>query len=417
MSGSRRVHACAIAGSVAERGVTPVSRWSPGRQRSSALRRIVALAVVVPLVAAACSGSSDDGAGGGGTAVDDLRLNEIQVMGTHNSYRVRPPEALLESIRAVDEQGFLELDYGHRPLAEQFGELGVRQIELDIMADPDGGRFATRGLNEGLGLPAEADPVTEAEMYEPGYKVIHIDDLDYASTCLTFVACLTDVNDWSQANPGHLPIMILVEVKTPTFQAVDPIGASDLDTVDDEIRSVFAAEAIITPDDVRGAAATLREAVTTTGWPTLAASRGKVMFALDNGGDVRDAYLEGHPGLEGRVMFASMESTTDPGAAFFKRNNPLGDDQQEIADLVAEGFVVRTRSDVPGDDAVRNDTARLEAALASGAQWLSSDYLEADLTYSDFTAALPTGGVARCNPVSAPPWCDDALLLTDPGGT
>ena len=46
--------------------------------------------------------------------------------------------------------------------------------------------------------------------------------------------------------------------------------------------------------------ADLHTAVTTTGWPTLAQSRGKFLFFLDNE-DLRDAYLAGHPSLEGRV--------------------------------------------------------------------------------------------------------------------
>lgn len=375
------------------------------------VRRVVAAVLVVGalVVAVGCGGSDDRSAA---ASPDELvRLNEIQVMGTHNSYRVRPPAPLFEAISAAAPEQALELDYAHRPLDEQFSLLGARQIELDIFADPAGGRYAVRGLNEGVGLSAAAP---EPEMTQPGFKVLHIDDIDYASTCLTFVACLGEVRDWSTANPTHLPIMILVEVKTPTFGEPAPVDAADLDTIDAEIRSVFADDQIITPDDVRGSAATLREAVTTTGWPTLAASRGKVLFGLDNGGEVRDLYAAGRPSLDGRVMFASMESTEDPAAAFFKRNDPLGENQAAIAELVRQGFIVRTRADSPGVQVVSNDRTQLDAALASAAQYVSTDYLEPDLTYSEYVASLPGGGVARCNPVATNPACDNAALSGDP---
>ncbi len=380
------------------------------RSRRPLARRGGPVLVALALVAAACGGSGDDTAGSPGP--DELvRLNEIQVMGTHNSYRVRPPAPLFDSLLAAAPDDVIELDYAHRPLPEQLAELGARQIELDVFADPTGGRYAVRRLNEGVGLPAQAP---EPEMSEPGFKVLHIDDIDYASTCLTFVACLGQVRDWSTANPTHLPVMILVEVKTPTFGEPAPITAADLDSLDAEIRSVFDDDQVITPDDVRGDAATLREAVTTTGWPTLAASRGKVLFGLDNGGEVRDLYAAGRPSLDGRVMFASMETTDDPAAAFFKRNDPLGDGQADITDLVGQGFLVRTRSDVPVVQVSANDRTQLEAALASGAQYVSSDYLEADLAYSEYVASLPGGVVARCNPVATNPDCDDALLADDP---
>ncbi len=374
-------------------------------------RRLAALVVVAGLVVAACGGNGDSGGDDQTLDIDtQVRLNEIQVMGTHNSYRIRTPEALFSSLQETLPELMAELDYGHRPLDEQFTQLGARQIELDVFADPDGGRYAIRSFNEQAGLPAEAP---EPEMYEPGLKVLHTDGVDWASTCWTFVDCLTEVRDWSLANDTHLPIMILVEAKTPITNDAGPFTAEDLATIDDEIRSVFDDDQVITPDDVRGDAATLRQAVTTTGWPTLAESRGKVMFALDNGGEVRDAYIEGTPNLEGRMMFATMASTDAPGAAFFKENNPTGENLSRIQDLVDQGFLVRTRSDSPGDQAVTNDRTQLEAALASGAQFVSSDYLEPDLNLSPYVAALPEGGVARCNPVNAPPVCDSTELDRD----
>ena len=44
---------------------------------------------------------------------------------------------------------------------------------------------------------------------------------------------------------------------------------------------MFKPSELITPDDVQGRYPTLREAVLKHGWPTLGASRGRFLFALD----------------------------------------------------------------------------------------------------------------------------------------
>jgi len=250
-------------------------------------------------------------------------------------------------------------------------------------------------------------------MSEPGFKVLHVQDVDFGTTCSTFVACLEEVRAWSSANPGHVPIMILVEAKDDPVSigvdlgfAVPPtIGAAELDALDAEIRSVFPDEQVLTPDDVRGEAATLEEAILTDGWPTLGEVRGQVLFALDNEDDVRDAYLDGHPWLEGRVMFASGEPG-DPWAAFVKRNDSVAS-QDDISELVAAGYVVRTRADSDTNEARTGDTTVRDAALASGAQWVSTDYPAPDPDFdTGYVVEIPGGTPARCNPVRAPDPCE-----------
>ncbi|WP_419833099.1 Ca2+-dependent phosphoinositide-specific phospholipase C [Endozoicomonas atrinae] len=39
----------------------------------------------------------------------------------------------------------LSLDYAHVSLTEQFEAQGIRQIELDVFHDPEGGRYKNRG--------------------------------------------------------------------------------------------------------------------------------------------------------------------------------------------------------------------------------------------------------------------------------
>jgi hypothetical protein len=363
------------------------------------------------------------GAGGGSSQVAPgqlvqqdkcVKLNEVQVLGSHNSYKLLPPPPVAAALRAFDRELFESIEYEHPELRVQFAEQGIRQIELDVFADPDGGRYFQRkgflavGMNPDSNLP---------ELLEPGYKVLHVQDIDFATTCLTLVACLEEVRTWSDANPAHLPIAILVEGKSDPIP--DPLGLGFtvplpfttelLDDLDAEILSVFPRERLITPDDVRGDHDSLEAAVLAGAWPTLADARGKVYALFNNGGADRLAYRAGRPNLEGRVMFTTS-SPGQPDAAFLQIGDPRGANLARIRDLVGQGYLVRTRSDVPTIEARSGDTTRRDAALASGAQFVSTDYAWESPFGSGYQVAIPDGSPARCNPVNAPAGCRSSLL-------
>jgi Phosphoinositide phospholipase C, Ca2+-dependent len=355
-----------------------------------------------------CSGGSDFQLS---LPEDNILMNQVQYLGTHNSYHIAPRADLFDLLLAFIPDVAPTLDYTHIPLPEQFTTQGIRQIELDIFDDPEGSLYANRPALTLLGEdPASGIP----ELDEPGLKVLHVQEIDFETTCYTFVSCLEEIKDWSDANPGHLPIMVLVEAKDEVipdpvnlgFVIPLPFGADALNRIDEEIRSVFPAEQLIVPDDVRGDFATLEAAILSEGWPRLSQARGKIMFALDNGGEKRDTYIVGHTSLEGRVLFTDSPAGT-PEAAFMKRNNPL-ENPGEIESLVKQGYLVRTRADADTVQARSGDTTQRDAALASGAHFISTDYPVPDPRFTDYHVSLPGNGVARCNPVN-PGECEGEL--------
>jgi hypothetical protein len=383
---------------------------------------VVCLALLVGVIASCRIASGQDAC----DVIDQenvdrcLRINHLQFLGSHNSYHIEPDAALQQVLESIRPGWGSSWRYTHRPLAEQLAELNIRQIELDVFADPRGGLFSRpvgrRLVGASLELP---DP----EMLEPGYKVLHVQDIDYASTCPTLVSCLEEVRDWSLANPNHLPVMVLVEVKDgplrdPLPDSLDyhftvpvAVRAAELDALDAEIRSVLEPDHIITPDDVRKGHGSLEEAIHRSGWPTLAESRGRILFTLDNTGVHRDEYLRDHPDLSGRVMFTSSPPG-QPTAGFIKMNDAL-DDEERIRSYIEAGYIVRTRADIPLHEAETGDIRRRTAALASGAQWVSTDYPEESPFGSGYIVRLPGAEYrsARCNPVSAPPGCRNDLIV------
>jgi Phosphoinositide phospholipase C, Ca2+-dependent len=343
------------------------------------------------------------------TAVQaQIHLNQIQVIGSHNSYHagLAPSEAAW--LRKLNPKAADGLEYKHPALDAQLSS-GVRQVEIDIYADTKGGLYshpANVKFVSAMGLPTDPPFDPNGLFLKPGFKVMHAQDIDYRSNCQPFTGCLTVILNWSMAHPGHLPIFVLIETKEgrsrPEFQ-VDPekFTPDVFDDLDKEIRSVFEPGKMIVPDDVRGRHATLEEAVLAGGWPSLESARGKVVFLLDQR-KAGPAYLAGHPALQGRVIFTNVEPGSSD-AAFVEVNDPL-EDPALIPALVRKGYLVRTRTDADTVQARTGETKQRDAALASGAQILSTDYpFNEKASWSGFSVGFPKGEIARCNPVLSLP--------------
>jgi hypothetical protein len=338
-----------------------------------------------------------------------IRLNQIQVIGSHNSYHAGLAPSESAWLGKLNPKSLAALDYRHPGLDVQLSN-GVRQVEIDVYADQKGGRYAHPAnlkLVADAGLPADPPFDPNGLFLKPGFKVMHAQDIDYRSNCQPFTGCLAVILNWSKAHPGHLPIFILIETKVgkgrPFQVEPEAFTSAVFDDLDKEIRSVIPAGKMIVPDQVRGQHATLEEAVLKDGWPTLDSARGKVIFLLDQRKAEAD-YLEGHPALKGRVIFTNAEPGS-PDAAFVEQNDPLKDPSL-IPGMVKKGYLVRTRTDADTVQARSGDTTMRDAALASGAQILSSDYyFNEKASWTGFSVNFPKGETARCNPVVGPAGC------------
>ncbi|MEM1135412.1 MAG: phosphatidylinositol-specific phospholipase C1-like protein [Bacteroidota bacterium] len=347
-------------------------------------------------------------------AVEALKINQIQVLASHNSYKeaIEPP---LMSLLLAEDSGFLSLDYQHVSLSQQL-DLGLRKLEIDIVHDPEGGRFAKPlGLTlvkKSGGEPLPYDP--DDKMQNPGFKVLHVQDIDFRSNCLCLEDCLNELKEWSEAHPTHLPIAISFNAKTgkidrPGFTELLPFSKAAFDSLDASILSVISKEKIITPDDIRGTYETLEAGALNQNWPEIEKVRGKFMFVLDEQAEKYAPYLEGHPSLKGRVMFVNAAPGT-PEAAFIILNDPITY-QDSIQNLVKSGYIVRTRADANTMEARTGDYSRFNAALTSGAQFITTDYYLPDERFgTGYQIKMPDGKIAICNPITAPENCDDTQL-------
>jgi hypothetical protein len=363
-----------------------------------------------------------------------LKLNEIQVLGTHNSY-AKPidPEILKYAGPLIDKAigkilggmtpeqlarfreehpaenlTFAEgMAYDHPPLKHQLNA-GLRSLEIDVHADPVGGLYsdpaAYRFLrSKGLQNLASHD---KTDLEKPGFKVLHIADLDVRSHCSTLAICLKQLREWSVDNPKHSPVFIMLEIKSNSIKLfpgsvdVAQFEANTYQALDQEIITGLGRDRIITPDDVRGSFSTLEAAVLAKNWPTYEASKGKFVFLMLTALNPESTrpYLENHPNLEGRVAFLRA-GVGQPHSAFLLLDNAIVR-SDEIKQRVKEGYLVRTRSDIETAEARTNDTRRAKAAFESGAQIISTDFfLPSNPFGTTYRVQLPGGKDVRCNPI------------------
>ena len=334
--------------------------------------------------------------------ISGLPINHVQLIGSHNSYKQAIDPTLFNMIKQSDSAAARSLEYSHIPLSDQLS-LGLRNLEIDVYADEKGGKYAHP---HGLDWEGAANQVTPYDpqglMKEPGFKVLHVQDIDFRSNCLTFKSCLQELKGWSDAHPDHYPVFITMNAKDdtihrPGFTEPEKFTTEVFDHLDKAILDYLGKDKVITPDDIRGNYSTLESAVLAGNWPTMTAAKGKFIFILDEGGEKRDAYISGHPSLRNRVFFADAPAGT-PEAAIMIINDAIKD-SVKIRQMVQKGYIVRTRADADTEEARQNDKTRFKAACASGAQIVTTDYYKKSAFFpSDYVIHFDDGGYLRENP-------------------
>lgn len=292
-----------------------------------------------------------------------LRLNEIQVVGTHNSYHLRPPADALKAMIAIRRDA-RQWDYSRETLDQQLAR-NIRNFELDL------------------------------HVVQGQWRVMHVPTLDAGSTVATLDEALGVIRQWSNEHAGHIPVSLLLEIKDEgprLSRAVRQPTTADFDRLDEQLRTALG-ERLVTPDEVRGDRDDLPSAVKANGWPTLEKAAGRLLAILHANVENQRLYVAGHEALRGRALFVDC-AAGQPHSGVIVLNSP-GD--PEIGELVRQGYLIRTRADSQGEIV----PARREQALACGAHILTTDYPVGEIEPSR-AFALPDNAAARVNPMTGP---------------
>ena len=397
--------------------------------------KAILLIFIVNFIFAACEAPQYSLEEGEVTLPEKLKINQIQVLGTHNSYAQPVDTAVLNYIDPIFEKMMGQyfstmpeeqqakykeyhpnsvkmsegLAYNHPDFKEQLNA-GLRSLEMDVYYDPTGNRFNKPASYETLKQLGKTDllPFDSTGLDKPGFKVLHMADIDFRTHYPTFESALQALKSWSVEHPSHVPIFIMIEAKDsgipifPGSAEVLPFNSEAFDELDELIFSVLGKDKIITPDIVRGDYKTLEEAVLANNWPELSASLGKFVFMLlpsTAGLAQANPYVEKHPTLENRAMFVQSEPGK-PYAAFLLLDNAIMR-KEDIQKAVEKGYLVRTRSDIECYEAKVNDKTRANAAFESGAQVISTDFFKPGNSFkTDYYIQIPNKKPVRVNPVN-----------------
>lgn len=266
-----------------------------------------------------------------------LRLNDVQILGTHNSYkRMITVTGSLFVAAGSSREAADSLQYGYRPLTEQLNE-GIRGLEIDLRYS--GGKFLS----------------------------LHVPLVDSRSNAPDFAVTLRQLRKWSEQNKNHFPVLILIELKNdwtvldPGSEEITEISLNKLDhLIEENLGSV-----LYKPSHLTGNQMSVRSAVAVKGWPLISELRGRMLFYL-HPGDYSKMYASSE---HDRAMFSAVyaQDSNLPYAGFIVHNEP---DEEVIGKLTDSGFIVRTRLDKD----LKRDPARVQRALESGAQILMTDF-------------------------------------------
>lgn len=291
-----------------------------------------------------------------------LRLNEIQMKGTHNSYHVRPEK--------YDSPAW---EYDMPSLTNQLDKNGVRAFELDVHWSY--GDFSV------FHWP-----------YDPGTKCFWLRD------------CVGELKAWSEVHPGHAPLIVFLDLK---YDLDGDNVMNHLWDLEGFFYDAWPREKIYTPDDFTGGYSDVHAALRSKGWPTLGEVRGKVLFVLLTGDDLAKRYANDDRGLQGRRMWVSSGDTGWRHAGFMAYDD-LRKSSAWVRGAVSRGFMTRTRADdFPTMDT--NFPERFQLALSTGAQLIMTDY-PVPYAVDGYDMTIPGGTPVRCNPLMARQECQPGLI-------
>ncbi|MBP3446420.1 MAG: hypothetical protein J6K64_03995 [Clostridia bacterium] len=293
---------------------------------------------------------------------EGVKLNEIAVMGTHNSYQLLgtlPKQGLMKTLQIisfglVENKAVFEMD----TFTEQL-EQGIRNLEIDIETVDDEG--------------------------DVSFIVTHKAIIDNVSSAYNLAKGLEEIAMWSDNNPGHLPVYLLIEPKddVPSINNMKNFSLEYALELDKVLRQVLG-DRLLTPQQVMGGYESFEEMRKADGWPALKQAAGKIIVLLHTC-DVTQEYIDTDTSIKTQAMFPMLlfGDIDKPYASFILDNDPVIASENNKKTVDENNLMVRTRADNYPDFS----DERYKSADNCGSHIITTDYplrsvREKDHTYT-----------------------------------
>lgn len=256
---------------------------------------------------------------------DGVKYNEITVLGTHNSYQLLATKQKRTYSKFVEAITFgigkdRKIDFEMDTLTTQL-EKGVRNLEIDIVAEVDGENVC--------------------------FTVMHHHPLDNVSSSYNFEKALREIALWSDNNPGHLPVSILVEPKNIEKEknGIKEFSLTYADELDAIVRRALG-DKLITPADILGDYESFKAMRADDGWATLEEMRGKVVLLL-HPCDATEDYINIDTSIKTQAIFPMLrpEDAERDCASFILDNEPKEAAVNNKVNADELRLIIRSRAD------------------------------------------------------------------------
>lgn len=279
-----------------------------------------------------------------------VKYNEVQFLGTHNSYQIAATEEYKQLFRTLSDLTFGLIsaetaEFTMDSLTEQL-ELGIRGLEIDIeTVDKDG---------------------------DVSFIVTHNPQLDNTTSCYDFEKAIEEIKMWSDHNPGHLPVTVIIEPKKGVVP-VDNMKNFTMEYVKamEEIICEKMGDSLLIPKDMMGDYESFKAMREADGWLTLEKTMGKVLFLLHDT-TVTSEYIKQDESIKSQVMFPMLryDDRDKEYASFIIDNEPDKALSHEAESIERCNLIVRTRA----DSFPKADEKRYEMVNNCSSQIISTDY-------------------------------------------
>ena len=276
-----------------------------------------------------------------------IKFNELRYIATHNSYQTESIDELKTIYRNLSDLTFglvpaQTADFVSPTVTEQF-DSGIYSLELDVEVLDENGDVT--------------------------FVCMHAPQTQMTTSCYNLALTLKEISMWSDNNPNHLPITIIIEPKgffLPT-KNLNIFNFGYADELDALLREGLG-DKLFTPADMLRDYESFEAMRAADDWCEVKDMLGKVLVLLHDC-NATEKYIKLDNSLKSQAMFPMLrEGDADRDcASFLLINNPEKCDGSYINE---KKFIVRTRADT----FTQVKEERRKNAFACGAQIISTDY-------------------------------------------
>ena len=279
-----------------------------------------------------------------------IKFNELSFIATHNSYQTVSTDTTKKLYRHLSDLTFglvkpNKADFESETLTDQL-TCGIRSFEIDIeVFDRDG---------------------------DISFTCMHSPNIEMTTSCYDFALATKEIAMWSDNNPDHLPITVIIEPKE-TFLPLEDMKKFNIGYADefDSVLRETLGEKLFTPDDMLRDYASFGEMRKADDWCKVNDMLGKVLILLHEC-NTTEKYIAADETLRSQAMFPMLreKDIERDCASFIIMNKP--DELLEVQDAVIDEnkLIVRTRT----DKFTEVTDERYELAMGSKANIVSTDY-------------------------------------------